>query len=202
MDISTLSNKIDYVALSLIKNVLTGMIKIIIGILTRSVLVFANACYNLILCGVKLLTISGRNIPETSWLKKLLPVQKKNSGVLIGLTIVLLGVTFLIASLHTFITKEIPYYHWVNTYLITICTFSKLGISSIGLINRKNKNISFIHAKITNLVDGILSLNLTQEAILSMKNIENGWYYNGIFGIALSALVCIIGLILILYETL
>lgn len=199
-------NRIDYLTLSFYKNMITGMVKILLGVLTHSVLVFANAFYNLILCVGKMITILSRDINEKSWKKKFDVIdtakgkEKENSGIFLGVTIILLGIVFLIASVHTFVTKEMNNYHWVGVYLITLCTFIKLGVSAYGLVKWRDKGYSFLSIKLTNLADGLVSLILTQEAILSMKGTKNGWYYNGIVGISLSIIVCIIGFVLIFHT--
>lgn len=199
-------NRIDYLTLSFYKNMIIGMVKILLGMLTHSVLVFANAFYNIILCVGKMITILNRDMNERAWKKKFDVIdtakgkEKESSGIFLGVTIIFLGIVFLLASMHTFATKEMNNYHWVGVYLITLCTFIKLGVSAYGLIKCKDKGHSFFSIKLTNLADGLLSLILTQEAIFSMKGTKNGWYYNGIIGISLSIIVCITGLVLIFHT--
>ncbi|MGG7212699.1 cation transporter [Clostridium nigeriense] len=199
-------NRIDYLTLSFYKNALMGIIKILLGVFTNSVLVIANAFYNIVLCIGKIVTILNRDIKEVSWKKKFEIIdtgkgnEKESSGIFLGVTIILLGMVFIGASIHSLETKEVRSYHWVEVYLLTLCTFIKIMVNTYELIKLRKIGHSFLSIKLTNFTDGILSLYITQEAILSMKEIDNRWYYNGIVGISLSIIVCIIGFTLIFYT--
>lgn len=198
--------RVDYLTLSFYKNMVMGIVKILLGLFTNSALVIANAFYNIVLCFGKIVTILSRDINEVSWKKKFEIIdtgkgkEKESSGIFLGVTIIFIGIVFLGASIHILKTKEVRNYYWVEVYLLILCTFIKIGVNIYGLIKWRKVGYSFLSIKLTNFADGILSLALTQEAILSMKGIENGWYYNGIIGISLSIIVCIIGFVLIFYT--
>ena len=83
--------------------------------------------------------------------------------------------------------------------LIAAITFSEIIISIIGIIRAKNKENKLI--KYSNLCNGIISLALTQTAILSFTNPNKDLsLYNGLGGIIFASITIIIGIYLIINK--
>lgn len=112
-----------------------------------------------------------------------------------GSTILILGILFVFFSARMLLTREIVAYNYYSVYALAACAFTKLGISINGVIsNRKNNPIDFT-MKLTNFADALVSIALTQSALLTMQNIENATSYDGVFGLIIGSVVIIIGCI-------
>lgn len=205
--IAVIKNKlkqIDFLGISFIKNLTIGILKLLIGISSSSILIIMNAIYNLTLCLAKLVSLTGNKLMGKKH-HKLLP-SSENYELLIqfimGASILVIGIILFIESLHTYESGETLHYSMYGVYLLTLSTFIKLGISLYGtIVYREKKGELIFTAKLTNIADALFSLVLTQCAILSMMNTINASRYNGLFGIFTSIMVSTIGVWLMIYMT-
>ena len=121
---------------------------------------------------------------------------------IVGLLILLSGICYMIYSLRLFSGgTSIEYTLEVGIGIATF-TFTELGMSIYGLvIAKKNKNIMVEAFKLVNLATSLLSLVLTQVALLSFNYVDGDpSHYNGISGIVFSSLVVLIGIYMIFYT--
>lgn len=83
--------------------------------------------------------------------------------------------------------------------LIATVTFTDITIATIGIVKAKKKNdLETEMIKYTNLATALISLSLTQSAILSFTNENQDMsMWNGIGGIVMGSLACIIGVYMI-----
>jgi hypothetical protein len=228
-------NMVDFLEISFLKNLMTGIIKLLIGIMSASVLVALNAFYNLILGMTKLISISGnvsnernlstnkknlskikknssknkknssknkKDISKNKKIQKLIPAIKENDMILqfaMSIAILLLGIILLLFGLHIYNYGDSQHFNKFSVYAIAAGTFVKLGVSIYGTVNyRHNKNEFIFIAKLTNFVDALYSLVITQCALLYMTETENVSKFNGTFGILMGAVIIVIGFWLIL----
>jgi cbb3-type cytochrome oxidase subunit 3 len=227
---------VDFLEISFLKNLLTGIVKLIIAITSASVLVALNALYNLILCMTKLISISenvSMNKKDISMIKKGISKNKKyvsknkkyvskykeyaskNKKIqkfiltlkeydmilqfAMSIAILILGIILILFGLHIYNNGDNQHFNEVGVYAIAAGTFIKLGVSVYGTVNyRHNKNEFIFIAKLTNFVDALYSLVITQCALLYMTETENVSKYNGTFGIFMGVIIVVIGIWLIL----
>lgn len=84
---------------------------------------------------------------------------------------------------------------------IATLAFYNITIAIIGIVKaKKDKNLTMETIKLTNLASSLISMSLTQTAILSFTTIEDMFRYNGIGGIFFGILSMIIGIYMIIYT--
>lgn len=84
--------------------------------------------------------------------------------------------------------------------LIATITFTDIVLSIIGIVRaKKKKDIQSEMLKYINLSTALISLSLTQSAILSFKNQNaDNSFVNGTFGIIVAILTILIGIYMML----
>ena len=112
----------------------------------------------------------------------------------------ILGVICLLYSVHILLTGETIIYSKVSTYLLGGCAIVKLGMSVYSLTMAQESYIekNFI-MKLINTADGLISLVLTQSAILTLNNVAGAAFYNGLFGVTVGGCIILIGIFLFIY---
>ncbi|WP_413627926.1 hypothetical protein R4B61_01700 [Fructilactobacillus vespulae] len=81
------------------------------------------------------------------------------------------------------------------TYLIALIGFSKLIGAIVGLIKSRNyQNPIITLFKTFDLASGLVSITLTQYAILSMQKSPETNYATGLFGVAIGLFIFLIGI--------
>ena len=165
---------------SYIINILFGILKIILGMSIRFYSFCISAIYN-IAVGISKYKVRSK---------------KQDS---IGLLIIISSLLYISYSIYIIVHHHNPIYHMYLGIIIAADTFSEIVISIIGIIKAKNKENKLI--KYSNLCNGIISLALTQTAILSFTNPNKDLsLYNGLGGIIFSCVTIIIGIYLIINK--
>ena len=161
-----------------------GLLKIIIAIITRSLGLFISSLYNFII------SITKKNL----FSKKESSIYSKyiKTGIFIIIASILY-INYSIAVMKLHINSS---YHMYVAILIATVTFTDITIATIGIIKAKKKNdLETEILKYINLSTALISLSLTQTSILSFtmqgQDMSN---WNGIGGIVIGSLVCIIGM--------
>lgn len=187
------SYRIPYVTSSI--NIISGIVKIIAAISVSSELFAISGLYNFALCISK--------IPYIHWKRKnkinnftICQTSVIQSLIIMSSTILILGFLFIFFSAKMLLSGESVSYNYYSVYALAACAFTKLGMSIYWIIvlNRKSNPIDFT-MKLTNFADALVSMVLTQSALLTMKHIEKSAYYDGIFGLIIGSSVLIIGCI-------
>ena len=161
-----------------------GIIKIAMAIISKSVSLFISSFYNL---GIS----SARGTI----------LRKSKNKINIGLIVIISSIFYVLYSYHTYKYGNKSNYNMYIAILIATITFTDIVLAIIGIkrANKRNdkedKNI-----KLISLATSLISLSLTQTAILSftMKNIDMS-KYNGISGMIFGCIAILVGFI-ILYK--
>lgn len=156
--------------------------KIILFILTKSLFFIISSLYNLCIGIAKLKVYS----------------KKKNYWT-VGLFIVFASICFSLYSAWTIIVKRIAEYDLYTGIFIATVTFFDIGYSICGIIKEsKNNDIQNKLLKLINLATALISLELTQTALLSftMVDVDNS-LYNGLIGIIVGFCSLVIGIYII-----
>jgi len=165
-----------------------GLIKIIGAIITMSLGLLISSFYNFILSIAKKKIFSKKQIPE----------YKRYFQT--GLLIIISGVIYIIYSILLIKLNLSLSYHMYAAILIAAITFTDITMSIIGIIKaKKNKDIQSEMLKYINLSTALISLSLTQSAILSFTNPNNdNSFVNGSLGIMVAILTILIGIYMML----
>ena len=163
-------------------NIILFIFKIILFLLTKSFYFIISSFYNICVALAK------KNV-----------YLKKENYKRVGIYLVLASIWFIFYSVWIILFHKTSSYHMYVGIAIAAVTFADIGISIYGIVKSKNDKQNKVLKKV-NLATALISLELTQTAILSFTNfgVDNS-FYNGIVGIGVGFLSLMIG-ILILYE--
>ncbi len=180
-----------FLALSFLVNLITGALKLATGIFSASVIVITNGVYSLILCMAKLV--------QLFWLHGSAG-STRYTRVLNSAAIILLGVIFTLSGLHTYKSEKMLGYGMYSVLVLSLCTFVKLALSIYGVSKFRydRENVMF-SVKMTNLTDSLMSLVITQSAILSVAHREDAYIYDGVYGAFVGVAVTALGVGMLLY---
>lgn len=173
--------------ISVVTNLIMGLYKIGISILSNSVLIFIYSFYNF---GVMIIKIT--------FMKN----YKKESEkyYLVGLIVVITSICYIFYSVKMLMGGLNPNYHEYMAIAIAAVTFWDIGMAICGIVKARKKNdIKLESLKLTSLASSLISLNLTQIAIFSFKGKNYNYVYNGAMGIGLGLIAMCIGIYMIFY---
>lgn len=158
-------------------------LKIILFLLTKSFFFIISSFYNLCIGFAKLKVYS-----------------KKENNWTVGLFIILASICFILYSIWTIMVKREVNYDLYTGILIATITFFDIGYSVYGIIKAsKNNDIQNKLLKLIHLATALISLELTQSALLSFTMVDiNNSLYNGIIGIIVGTSSFVIGIFIII----
>lgn len=170
-------------------NFLLGLVKCVAALLSFSKLFAISGAYSFVLCFARVPFLSKSESKKQQPVPRYLPVL-----------LIILGIICLLYSVHIILTGEIIPYSKTSTYLLGICAIIKLGTSIYSLTMARDSYIEkFFIMKLTNAADGLISLVLTQSAILTLNNVAGAALYNGLFGITAGICIILIGIFLFVH---
>ncbi len=162
---------------SYIFNFIFGIAKLFIGLFIQFYSFCISAMYNL------MLGISKYN-------------AKRVKSNYTGLFIILSGLLYIAYSIFIIKKNVNANYHMYVGILIAAITFTEIGVAIYGIIKNKESLKTKIEKQL-NLCSAIISLSLTQQAIMSFTNPgKDISLYVGIGGIIFSSITIIIGIII------
>ena len=164
-----------------------GLLKIIVAGITRSKGLFISSFYNFFV-----------SITKRKALKK-----DEKSGYkkysMIGVLIIIASILFINYSIAVMQLHLTSSYHMYVALLISAITFTDIVLAIIGIVSaKKQEDLQKEMQKYVNLSTALISLSLTQTAILSFTNVgEDLSKWNGIVGMVFGSLTCIIGMYMV-----
>lgn len=169
-------------------NILLGVGKIISGVLSRSVFICVNGCYTLgmVLARYCALASAVREKEETGQYR----YYRRSGMILIGASLLYMAYS----SWACYHPKRVAYHEYVALAIAAV-TFTEIGLNIRGvLLNRKNR-APLLHAiKTINLAASLISLVLTQSAILAFT--EGGNHdpaVNALLGLMMGGCAALLG---------
>ena len=168
-------------------SLILGIYKIVLSILTNSILIFIYSFYNF-----------GSMIIKITFMKN----YKKESEkyYFVGLIVVITSICYIFYSIKMIRGELHPNYHEYLAIGIAAVTFWDIGMAIYGIVKaRKKKDIKLESLKLTSLASSLISLNLTQIAIFSFKGKNDDYFYNGLMGIGLALIAMCIGIYMVFY---
>lgn len=192
------NNRIIYFAkLSIPLNLLIAVGKILLGIFSLSFFLCINAFYNI---GIAVAKYYAAKAHEESNLDHSSPdeISKKQYAAyhFVGNIVLASSMVYIIyCSKLLFVTGNITRYPRYIAFIIAAVTFTEIAISLGGAVMARRNNEPVIEAiKLTNFSSSLISLSLTQTAIMSFSYKGDPTFYNGLSGIIFGALAALIGL--------
>lgn len=186
---------IDFVYLSLAMNLVTGFSKMLISFYIPSLWFGLNAGYYIVLCLARIMIIRGYRLSGSVQGESERYEIEKNTYYSVGLVIVALSVSYFCISLRMFFHGDTTTYGNYLVYLVALIAFSKLGLAVYGtIITRKMQKPVVSALKLINFADALVSIVVTQCAILGMVHPETDFaQWNGTVGMVVSAVILYVG---------
>ena len=148
-------------------NLLAFISKIVLFFLTKSLLFIISSFYNL---GIGLA-------------KKKIYFNKSNNSS-IGFLLIIASISFIAYSIWTILSHKITYYNFYTGLVIATVTFYDIGYSIYEIIKKSRNSKQNNLLVIVNFITALISLELTQTALLSFTQIGvDNSLYNGMIGI-------------------
>ncbi|MEC0134272.1 hypothetical protein [Paenibacillus odorifer] len=189
-------------AASLVINAFIGIGKLILGLYLLSGWFITNALYYLILCIAK-----GQVLHKYTLAKKVSSPQQRYSMELYvykrgGVFLCLLGVSYLLVCLRIYLVGDALVYEGYIVYLVALIAFTKLGFAIHGnIVNRHLNNPIISTLKMISFTDAVVSIVVTQMAVLTMKGSPQALNASALFGMGCSVLFCLGGIWMMLRKT-
>jgi hypothetical protein len=170
--------------LSRVVNAVLALGKIGLGIYSFSLLLCVNGFYSVGIAVAKHIVV--KDVDEHGQLQ----VYGR-----VGVTIVLASALYLAYALNMALHgKGSMQYDLIVSLMIATFTFIEIAIAVQGVIvARQVKNLKVEAIKRTNLVCSLISLVLTESALLSLENVENAAQYCGWTGLIFGGISVAIG---------
>ncbi len=181
-------------------NVLLAIGKALLSLFTLSFFLFINALYSL---GIGLAKFVPLNTQLEAGKKTLSASQlrdKKNRAYkLTGVVIAVSAIVYFVYCIKMFVFKEgNTSYGLIPGIAIAAFTFGELALASVGAKTMRRRHEPLLEAiKMTNLASALISIVLTQTALLSLSEGDHS-FYNGLCGIIFGSLAACVGIFMII----
>ena len=182
------SRSLHLTGISGIGNIFLGLAKIISGVLSMSVFVCVNGCYTLGMVLARYCALAGvlQGKDEAVQYR----YYRRSGKILIGASLL-----YMVYSGWTYSHPKQVVYHEYIALAIATFTFTEIGLNLRGVIrNRKNKTPLLHAVKTINLAASLISLVLTQSAILAFAGDgDHDPAVNGLLGLVMGVCAALLG---------
>ena len=160
-------------------NIIMFIFKVIVFLVTKSYGILISSFYNLTIGFAKKKIYSNNNYNYVSFM------------------VILASFCFIVYSILVMLEHKMVNYNLYSGLLVATVSFFDIGYSIYGIVKSKDKNKQLHTLKLVSLATALISLQLTQSAILSFTQmgIDNS-LYNGLIGIFVGIGALIIGLVI------
>lgn len=170
-------------------NTINYLLKIVLAVIAKSLLLFIYSFYNISI-----------NLAKRTSLREHINYKYENY-YFCGIIVLISSIVYIIYSNYIYVYGSNIKYSMYTGIGIATLAFYNITIAIIGIVKaKKDKNLTMETIKLTNLASSLISMSLTQTAILSFTNAEDMSRYNGIGGIFFGILSMIIGIYMIIYT--
>ena len=182
---------------SCIGNTIVGLGKLAMGIMSLSFFTCASAFYTFGMVGAKGFAIFGE-VKEKN-------VQKQYRYYrLSGIVLTIASITYIVYSIRLFLNPVITVYNEYIAIGIATVTFTEIGLNTRGIFVDRHRHSPLRYTiRVINLASSLISLVLTQTAILSFASthVDIQPQANGIMGTLMGTIATILGVYLIIRIT-
>ncbi len=170
-------------------NTILGIFKIILAIISHSLLLFIYSFYNVSISLAKRTSIREKQKYEYE------------NFYFCGIIVLIASISYILYSNYIYFNGSSSKYNMYIAIGIATLAFYNITVAIIGVIKaKKRKDIKNQTIKFTNLASSFISMSLTQNAILSFTTQEDMSKYNAIGGIIFGALSAVVGIYMITYT--
>ena len=185
--------------ISTLLNALTGIVKLVLGMVMLSPWIIANSIYYLLLGTArgqllnKYRNLETKENTEDRYKDELAAYRKS------GLFLCLIGLSYLCICLRMYYFKDTATYSELIIYVVALLSFVKLGCSISGIITSRRKKTPALSAmKIVGLADACLSIVMTRCSLLMLMGADGAVSNSSGFGMAVSVVVIMIGTVMLI----
>jgi hypothetical protein len=173
-------------------NVALAVGKLAIGIYSMSLFLCVSALYNVGLAYARRVALKGYGKKQAEY-----QIYRK-----VGVVLTISGVIFVIYCLRLFLHVSEARFSMYESLAIAAITFSEIGAAVYGVVvTGKGYSPILASIKLTSLASSLVSLVLTQSAILSFTAEGNMAFYNGLSGMIFGGSAALIGVFMTLYAS-
>ena len=170
-------------------NAIVGLFKIVLAIISKSLLLFIYSFYNVSMSIAKRTSVREKQN------------HKYENFYFCGIIVVISSISYILYSDYIYFNGSNSKYNLYVSIGIATLAFYHITMAIIGLVNSKRrKNLQTKTINLTNLASAFISMSMTQTALLSSKVNEDMSKYNAIGGIAFGILALIVGIYMIIYT--
>jgi hypothetical protein len=175
---------VNFAKLSMFLNAFIALGKISMGIYSLSLFVCVGGFYNIGIGVAKYVMVKGHAEKD-----------KRRNYKCVGIIILLTSASYMAYCLIMSIrNKANVSYDMIASITIATFTFTEIGLAVRGLLNtRKNANLTLAAAKRISFVTALISIALTQSALLGLSEVENAARYCGWVGLLLGGVSAMVG---------
>jgi divalent metal cation (Fe/Co/Zn/Cd) transporter len=182
-----------FAKVSIITNAVISLGKIGMSIYSLSFFLFVNGLYNVGIGAAKFIAVKGygRKVEKTA---------QEQTGYrdyrLVGVVIAMASAAYMAYSLRMIGGgKSNIQYNLITALAIAAFAFAEIGVSVYGVVKiRRDKEPAMEAIKMTNLVASLISIVLTQSALLEINHVDNIARYCGYTGLIFGGLSAAIGI--------
>lgn len=170
-------------------NAIVGLIKIILAIISKSLLLFIYSFYNVSMSIAKRTSVREKQN------------YKYENFYFCGIIVLISSISYILYSDYIYFNESNSKYNLYVSIGIATLAFYHITMAIIGLVNAKRrKDLQTKTINLTNLASAFISMSMTQTALLSSKVNEDMSKYNAIGGIVFGILALIVGIYMIIYT--
>lgn len=186
-------------------NSILSLGKLLIGIYTLSAFMCVNAFYNAGMAIVKFIVVKGHNeanrIPGDSYSNGYVRIEYTYYRR-VGITLAITSTIYIIYCIRLFFYCSNAYYPMALSIAIAAFTFVEIGASIYGVVITRGEKEPVIRAlKLSNVSASMISLVLTQTAILSFTKRGDNSVANGLAGLIFGGIAVCIGIYMIIHMS-
>lgn len=175
--------------LSMLLNAFIALGKIGVGIYSFSLFLCVGGFYNIGIGLAKYIMVKSHN--ET---------EQRRHYKWVGIIILVASAVYMVYCGNMAVQNKANIsYSLITGITIATFTFTEIGMAAYGIwAAKKMKNLTLSAAKKINLVTALVSVVLTQSALLGLSGVENAARYCGWVGLLFGGISAIVGLLMIL----
>ncbi|OZG60198.1 ABC transporter ATPase [Bifidobacterium lemurum] len=173
--------------------------KLVLGVLTQSVLFVVIAVYYAILCGCRL-TIVRKHLMIRSIGDVMTRLDREMTVYrCTGLFLCVIGLSYALFSITLFFTGSGQRYDSIASITVAAITVVKIAVAVRGaVVARRERNPVDAAVRIIAITDACLSIVVMQNVLLEANRSDYAKESSGIFGVVLGVAVIIVGLVMTL----
>lgn len=170
-------------------NSIVGIFKIILAIISNSLLLFIYSFYNVSMSIAKRTSVREKQN------------HKYENFYFCGIIVLVSSISYILYSDYIYFNGSNSEYNLYVSIGIATLAFYHITMAIIGLIKaKKRKDLKTKTINLTNLASSFISMSMTQTALISVKSNDDMSKYNAIGGILFGILALIVGIYMIIYT--